>query len=98
MADDEQFDIDTDSNIEDDDNENEESDDDTGFFPIDEPIVHSSATTGSSQISKQTRGGTSEQSGNKYSTSINTSNNYPQDTNFEYVGKFEQYLCFNAYL
>ncbi|CAF0788086.1 unnamed protein product [Adineta steineri] len=88
MADDDQFDIDTDSEIDDDD-ENEESDDDTGFFPIDEPVVYSSqsSTTTSSaaaQIPKQTKG-TSEQSGNKYSTSINASNNHPQDNNFEYV-------------
>jgi len=90
MADDDQFDIDTDdSERGDDDDENEESDDDTGFFPIDEPIVHSSqssTTTTSSQPSKKTKE-TSEQSVNKYSTSVNASNNYPQDTNFEYVGK-----------
>jgi hypothetical protein len=91
MADDEQFDIDTDdSERGDDDDENEESDDDTGFFPIDEPIVHSSqsstTTTTSSQTSKKLKE-TSEQSVNKYSTSVNASNNYPQDNNFEYVGK-----------
>ncbi len=85
MADDEQFDMDDDD---DDDSENEEeevegSDDDTGFFPIDEPIVHSTQATPTTTISKQTK----EQTGNKYSTSINASNNYPQDNNFEYVGK-----------
>jgi len=93
MADDEQFDIDTDDSQIDDD-ENEESDDDTGFFPIDEPIVHSTqsnpitTTTTSLQTSKQIKT-TSEQTVNKYSTGINASNNYPQDNNFEYVGKFE---------
>ncbi|CAF1055744.1 unnamed protein product [Rotaria sordida] len=98
MADDEQFDIDTDSEIEDEDEDDEEqgSDDDTGFFPIDEPIVHSSqsntttttttttTTSSSSQISKQTRGA-SDPSVNKYSTGISTTNNHPQDNNFEYV-------------
>ncbi len=88
MADDEQFDIDTD------DDENEESDDDTGFFPIDEPIIHSTqsntiTTTATSQTSKQSKT-TSEQTVNKYSTGINASNNYPQDNNFEYVGKFKK--------
>ncbi|CAF2980314.1 unnamed protein product [Rotaria sp. Silwood2] len=91
MADDEQFDIDTDSEIEDEDDEEQGSDDDTGFFPIDEPIVHSSqsnTTTSSSQIPKQTRE-TSDQSVNKYSTAISTSNNHPQDNNFEYVGEYK---------
>ena len=87
MADEKQFDIDTDSEIDDnEDHENEESDDDTDFFPIDEPIMHlsqSNTTTSSSQMSKQTTG-TSEQSQNK---SIGTSNNFLQDNSFEYVGK-----------
>jgi hypothetical protein len=81
MADDEQFDMDDDSD--DEEEEIEGSDDDTGFFPIDEPIVHSSQTNPTTTTSKQTK----EQPGNKYSTSINASNNYPQDNNFEYVGK-----------
>ncbi len=74
--DDEPFDIDTDSDV-----ENDGSDDDTDFFPIDETIVPSSQpNTTSSQISKPTK----DPSTNKYSTGIN----YPQDNNFEYVGKF----------
>jgi hypothetical protein len=91
--DDDQFDIDADSDIED---NNEGSDDDTDFFPIDEPIVHSSqsshttTTTSSSQISKPTRG-VSDQSGNKYSTGVSASNNYPQDNSFEYIGKIFYY-------
>jgi hypothetical protein len=90
MADDEQFDIDTDDSERDDDvDEIEGSDDDTGFFPIDEPIAHSTqSSTTTSQTSKQSKD-TSEQSVNKYSTGVNTSNNYPQDNNFEYVGKFD---------
>jgi hypothetical protein len=91
MADDEQFDLDADSDIEDE--EDEGSDDDTGFFPIDEPIVHSSqtstTTTTTSQTSSKQMKATSDQSGNKYSTGINASSNYPQDNNFEYVGKFK---------
>ncbi len=92
MADDEQFDIDADSDI--DDEEDEGSDDDTGFFPIDEPIVHSSqttttTTTTTSQTSSKQMKGISDQSGNKYST-----NNYPQDTNFEYVGKFRKFYLY----
>ena len=99
MADDEQFDIDVDSEMEDDeddddDDEDEGSDDDTGFFPIDEPVVHSSqsnTTTASSSssvaipIAKQGRG-TSEQSVNKYLSGTSASVAYPQDNNFEYVG------------
>ncbi|UJR30641.1 hypothetical protein I4U23_018165 [Adineta vaga] len=83
MADDDQFNMDTDSedmNEEDDDeDEQQESDDDTGFFPIDEPIVQSSQ---SSNLATRT---SSEQSTNKYSTGLTTSNNHPQDNNFEYV-------------
>ena len=90
MADEEEFHMDEDSDIEDEEEE-EGSDDDTAFFPI-EPVVHPAlsstnntvATTASSQtLSKQT----DEQAANKYSTGINASNNYPQDNNFEYVGK-----------
>jgi ariadne-1 len=91
MADDEQLDIDVDSEIENDEDDNEESDDDTGFFPIDEPIVpasQSTTTATSSQTSKPTKG-TSEQAGNKYSTNVNASSNHPQDNNFEYVGEYQ---------
>ncbi|CAM2707952.1 unnamed protein product [Rotaria socialis] len=88
MADDEQFDIDVDSEMEDDD-DNEGSDDDTGFFPIDEPIVHSSqsnTTTAASSIQATKQGrGTSEQSVNKYSSGTSASTVHPQDNNFEYV-------------
>ncbi|CAF1016019.1 unnamed protein product [Adineta steineri] len=85
MADDDQFNLDTDSEDmnedEDDEEEEEESDDDTGFFPIDEPIVQSSQ---SNHVTTTTRT-SSEQSTNKYSTGHSASNNYPQDNNFEYV-------------
>ena len=89
MADDEQFDMDDDSDVDEEDEEEVEgSDDDTGFFPIDEPIVHHTTSTQSNPttatVSKQTK----DQTGNKYSNNINASNNYPQDNNFEYVGKF----------
>ncbi|CAF2052914.1 unnamed protein product [Rotaria magnacalcarata] len=93
MADDEQFDIDVNSEIEDDDDddndENEGSDDDTCFFPIDEPIVHSSQSNtttaaASVQVAKQGRG-TSEQLVNKYSSGTSASTAHPQDNNFEYV-------------
>lgn len=87
MADDEEYHMDEDSDVEDEEEEEEGSDGDAGYFPIEEPIipppVQSSTTTTTSQPSKSSK----DQPGNKYSTGVNASNNYPQDNNFEYVGK-----------
>lgn len=91
MADDEEYHMDEDSDIDDDDDD-EDSDDETGFFPIDEPIIPQvqssttapiTTTTTTTEILKLNK----DQPGNKYSTGVNASNNYPQDNNFEYVGK-----------
>lgn len=100
MTDENEFDIDfnDDEDDDDEDDEDEQSDDDTAFFPIDEPIVHSSqssqittttpttktTTTTTSQTSKPSRT-TSDLSVNKYSTGLSASNNCPSDNNFEYV-------------
>lgn len=88
--DDDQYDVDIDSD-DDDEEENQGSDDDTGFFPIDEPIVYPSSqssetATSASQTSKAART-TGELSLNKYSSGLSASNNYPQENTFEYVGE-----------
>jgi len=83
MADDENFDMDDDdSEIEDDDdNEENQESDDGDFFPIDEPIIHS--TQSNTTVSKSNRDATV----NKLSSGVNASNTHTQDNNFEYVGK-----------
>ncbi|CAM4777642.1 unnamed protein product [Rotaria magnacalcarata] len=74
MDEDDQFFIDDNSE----DAEEEGSDDDTGFFPIDESIVHSTNVT--------TTRTAPEQLPAKFSSGISgASNNYPLDNNFEYV-------------
>lgn len=81
MADDENFDMDDDdSEIEDDDdNEENQESDDGDFFPIDEPIIHS--TQSNTTVSKSNRDATV----NKLSSGVNASNTHTQDNNFEYV-------------
>lgn len=96
MAEDEQYDIDMDSEIEDeDDDENiEQSDDDTGFFPIDDTIVRTSQsnhTTASILPSSKVSRNPSEQTLHKHSTGTSASNTYPQDNNFEYVGQLKAF-------
>ena len=72
-----------------DDEDLHDSDDDADFFPIEEPVVHASQASSkaaTSKPAKQTRV-TTDQVGTRYSSGLNVSNNYPQDSNFEYVGK-----------
>ena len=67
----------------------QDSDDDADFFPIDEPVarvVQASSKAATSKPSKKTRV-TTDQIVTRYSSGLSASNNYSQDSNFEYAGK-----------